>query len=181
MRSKFIKQTIPHFLREAMVFSEFYESIGTEMDKVYIEMNDIQAQLNVSTATWGLMYWEQMLGVEVNLSKSDEFRRSVILSKLRGVGTVTRDLLQEASKSFKNGTLAVDEHANEYRLTLRFTEINGVPPNLNDYKAFVRDVIPAHLEYNFIVKYVLNKELNPYTNEHMKQHTQDELKVLDYI
>tara|TARA_Y100000588_G_C14107514_1_gene861486 strand:+ start:504 stop:1049 length:546 start_codon:yes stop_codon:yes gene_type:complete len=181
MRSDAIKQTVPQFLREAELFNKFYDVLGLQMDDLYSAMSDVKDQLNITTATWGLSYWEEMLGIEVNLSKSPEFRRSVILSKLRGVGTVTKDLIQESSKSFKNGSLAVVEHADEYRLTLRFTELNGVPPNFDDYKAFVREVIPAHLDYAFTIKYVLNKELNPFTNDYLTRHTHGELRVLDYL
>ncbi len=181
MRSENIKESIPVFLRNADVYNVFYDSLGQQMDYIYQAMEDVQNQLNVTTATWGLKCWEELLGVEVNLAKSYAFRRSVILSKLRGVGTVTKALIQSSSQSFENGSLFVEEVPDEYKLILRFTELNGVPPNFDDYEMFIRDIIPAHLGYEFVIKYVLNRELNHLSNDHLHGHTYDQLKVLDYV
>lgn len=46
-------------------------------------------QLQLDTATWGLKYWEETLGIAVEEEKAPEFRRSRIRSKLRGAGVTT--------------------------------------------------------------------------------------------
>ncbi len=43
---------------------------------------DLQAQFFAKTATWGLKYWEQFLGIPTNENLSDDVRRAAICNKL---------------------------------------------------------------------------------------------------
>lgn len=43
-------------------------------------------QLNVQTATWSLPIWEYLYGIEVDTTRSLEFRRACILSNCVGMG-----------------------------------------------------------------------------------------------
>lgn len=67
-------------------------------------------QLCVDTATWGLRYWEQTLGIPVEPGKEPEYRRSRIRSKLRGSGVTTVALIKSVAESFSNGEVAVTEY-----------------------------------------------------------------------
>ena len=172
-----LKMSVPQFLRDAEPLSTIYDSIDIEMESIYTEMDDVKHQFSISTATWGLDHWEAFLGIQTNPSKSHEFRRSVILSKIRGVGKVTKSFLEETCKSFENGSLEVVEVPEESRLVLKFTELNGVPPNFGDFDSFVSEVIPAHLVYAYEYKYNTYGRLTDKTNDSLALLTYEEIRT----
>ena len=52
--------------------------------KAQEDTEDFEKQLFLSTATWGLEFWEQMYGIENDESKGYEVRRSVVRAKIMG-------------------------------------------------------------------------------------------------
>ena len=54
------------------------EAEQIERDILVEEINETLKQCFISTATWGLDYWEDMLFISRNNSKSYDERRSVI-------------------------------------------------------------------------------------------------------
>ncbi len=110
-------------------------------------------QLNISKATWGLHWWEESLGIEVDESKSPEFRRSRIISKVRGQGTTTVAAIKNVAESFVNGKVDVIEHPEAYTVDIKFVGTIGIPPNLDDLSAALDDIFPAHLGYEYIIIY----------------------------
>lgn len=116
-----------------------------------IAKEDLFLQLNVSSATWGLNIWEKALGIEIDVSKPSEYRRTRIMSKLRGAGTTTKEMIQNVSESYANGEVDVIENNPDYIFTIKFVGLKGIPPNLDDLKKAIEDIKPAHLavEYEF--------------------------------
>ncbi len=108
-------------------------------------------QLNVGTATWGLESWERALGLEVDVSRPLEYRRSRVCSKLRGQGTTTVAMIRNVAESFSNGKVDVIEAPGEYRFDIKFTGTIGVPPNMDDLTAAIEEIKPAHLAYDYII------------------------------
>lgn len=157
---KNMKENIPQFLRNAQAFSDIYTALENQVDGLYEHMEDIKRQMHVTTATWGLKNWEDFLDIETNPSKSEAYRRSVILSKIRGVGKVTKTFVESTCKSFENGSLEVVEIPEESRLLLKFTELNGVPPNFEDFNSFITEVLPAHLVFAYEYKYNMHATLS---------------------
>ncbi len=111
------------------------------------------AQLDVHTATWGLHWWEEALGIEVDESRDPAFRRSRIISKLRGQGTTTVAMVKTVAESFSNGAVDIVERPAEYRLEIKFVGTIGIPPNMEDLSAALNEILPAHLAYDYIIIY----------------------------
>ena len=65
--------------------------------------DDCFLQLDLNTATWGLDYWEDAYGIPREAGKDYAYRRTRILSKMRGSGTTTAALIQNVAESFING------------------------------------------------------------------------------
>lgn len=107
-------------------------------------------QLDLNTATWGLTYWEDALGLPVEVERPAEFRRSRIVAKLRGQGTTTAESIRNIAASFSNGTVEVTEIPTEYRIEVHFVDAVGLPPNLHDLKAAIAEIVPAHLAVGYV-------------------------------
>ena len=120
---------------------------GKELDALKSLLLFVLDQLFVVTASsWGLDWWEKELGLPIIADKPDSERRSRILSKLRGTGTVTVNLVKVIAEAYDNGLVDVIDHPEDYYFIVKFIDHRGIPPNLDDVKAAVEAAKPAHLE-----------------------------------
>ena len=139
-----------------LVFTEAQNTWGIDNDT---EISDsFLQQLFVATSTWGLALWEKQYGLETDTSKSDTDRRSRIMSKMRGKGTTTAEMIQNLVGSFVNGNVTILESPETNFFVIKFGDI-GIPPLLNDLSAAIDEIKPAHLYYTYDIRYVTHKEL----------------------
>ena len=122
-----------------------------EVARLWAARDALLDQLNVETATWGLEAWERALGLEVDVSRPEAFRRSRVMSKLRGQGTTTVAMVRNVAESFSNGAVDVIEYPGEYRFEVKFVGTLGIPPNMDDLTAAIEEIKPAHLGYQYII------------------------------
>lgn len=142
----------------------FQEALQPELDLVWRSRSDLLLQLDPRTATWGLSLWETAFGLPTDESRDIEYRRTRVIAKLRGNGTTTVALIKSVSESFSNGEVDVVEFFSEYRLEIRFVGTIGLPPNLDDLEATLDEILPAHLDWDFVIYYRVHEQLTPYTH-----------------
>ena len=159
-----LKSYVPDFLSESIIFNEIYNTQGAECDSVDTAMVEILDQCYIDTTTWGLKFWEKFLSIPVDEAKDMAYRRSVIKSKIRGIGTVTVNLIQSVAQSFDNGEVAIIEHNNTYSFEVKFISAYGIPININDLKDAVDQIKPAHLEVIYTFRYLIWDELDSKNN-----------------
>ena len=145
------------YLPEDYVKSASVVELQEGIEGVWLQMEadaqEAEEQLFIDTATWGLAFWERIYGIETDLKKPLEHRRSVVKAKRRGAGTTTVELIKNVSESFVNGEVAVEEHNSEYRFDIIMLSVIGIPPNMEDLKRAINEIKPAHLDYAIIIKY----------------------------
>lgn len=127
---------------------------AAEFERLHANIADVLGQFFIDTATWGLSRWERLVGVVTDESKPIDQRRAVVKSKLRGVGTVTVDLIKNVTESWYGGEVEVTQTPAEYLVTVEFVSSYGVPSNLDDVERALRDIIPAHLQLAFKFRFV---------------------------
>lgn len=120
------------------------------VDGVRKALADAAEQLDVQTATWGLALWEDALGLTTQAEKDTDYRRTRVLAKLRGPGTTTAEAIRNVAASFSGGAVEVVEVPAEYRIEVHFVDTVGLPPNLNDLKAAIEEIVPAHLAVGYV-------------------------------
>ena len=121
------------------------EAEQIESDILVEEINETLKQCFISTATWGLDYWEDMLFIPRNNSKSYDERRSVIYSKIRTIRTTTVKVIQElASAFFNTENVTVTEENENYIFHIEFE---------NAYSEFVNDPINTDIVDEALVDY----------------------------
>jgi len=160
-RYEHIVNYVPDFLRDLEPIKTIHGNEGDESQLYFESISDVIDQLFVETATWGLDAWESFLNIETIPDKADEYRRSVILSKIQGVGTVTSDFVKSVSLAFENGEVEVVEKGN-FEVEIVFTGIKGVPPNYDDYISMLEDIKPAHLKLTFTITFLTWDEYESY-------------------
>ena len=155
---------LPEWYQDSPETVATQKAIQPELDMIWTARNDLLLQLNPNTATWGLDFWEEALGLPTDKSKELAFRRTRVVAKLRGSGTTTVPLIKNVSESFSNGEVEVAEFYSEYRVEIRFVGTIGIPPNLEDLRDALCDIMPAHLVWEFVIYYRIHQQVRPYTH-----------------
>lgn len=88
---------------------------------------------------------EEQLGLDVATNYDIAYRRTRIYSRLKGQGTFTVAFLQNIAESFENGEVDIIENNANYAFSVKFVGTKGIPPNLDDLKAVIEELKPAHL------------------------------------
>jgi len=151
---------LPRFYELSPVMSGLMQSQEQETDALQTAIDSVLDQQFINTATWGLGLWEQQLGLPTDPAKPFDQRRSVIKSKLRGVGTVTAALIKSVAEAYDGGEVAVVEEHGTYTIKVTFIGNRGVPANLGDLENALRDIIPAHLGVRFEFTFLTFGELS---------------------
>lgn len=149
--------------------NELFGSVGLSLDNFDEEMKSLLDQLNIDTATWALTVYERELGLKTDVSKSPEERRSLIKSKLRGTGKIGAAQIKLVADSYSNGDVEVTL---DNGIHIEFTSVYGIPSNMADLKAIIREIAPAHLEIEYVFRFYTYAELKA------KGLTYGELKAL---
>lgn len=151
---------LPRYYLTSRIMQVILQAQGTELDRLRQALDETLAQFFVDTATWGLDAWEKELGLKPAPDQPEAERRDRIKSRLRGYGTATFYVVKTVAEAYDKGAIDVIQDHAAYTLTIRFADTTGVPPNLDDLKAAVRDVVPAHLELLYEFNYFLWDDLD---------------------
>lgn len=173
-----LTRLVPPFLPELTEMGEIYRTEGVETGYARYVLEDSMKQLFLATATWGLPYWEKILGIEENRLLTYEQRREILMAKLNGQGTVTEKMLKESVEAFCGGEVAVVEKNQEYHFIIRFLGIKGIPPNMKGLMEMIEEIKPAHLAYEFEYRYTIWKEMKSYMWNELEKVSWNDIKSL---
>lgn len=151
-------------------------SILPEAEFLRRTRDELLLQTNPGTATWGLELWERALGIDTDTGKNIDYRRSRVIAALRGSGTTTAGMIRSVAESFSNAEVEVAEFPAEYRIEIRFVGTLGIPPNLEDMKAALDDIMPAHITWEFVFYWNTHGQTSAYTHEQLAEFTHAEIR-----
>ena len=115
------------------------KTIQGELEELDFKSQDILNQFFIYTATWSLPIWERIFGLSVGDETSNiEERRENLISKLRSYGTTTKDMIIRVGNAFTNGGVQIIEHNENYSFEVVFTNVIGIPKNMEDFKKKLR-------------------------------------------
>ncbi|UAT29399.1 YmfQ family protein [Bacillus badius] len=143
---------IPMFWQDIKEMKNHHDRSAEELALFAVEFfRYVDSRSALTADVQKLIKWEVMLGIPVDTSKSLSERRSVVIAKLRGIGTVTKELVKLTAESFEFGEVEVIE--GDGTVTIKFVSELGLPPDLSDIQKALRDIVPAHLEIIYDFKY----------------------------
>lgn len=148
-------EKMPSYYKKSKVMREIVDSIEMEFKRLQEKAVLTENQFFVLLADENIQNHENDVGVTPDPSLDIDSRRSRVLSKLRGTGTVTKTMMKNVAASFVNGDIEIIEYPSEYCFAVKFTSKHGVPYNLNDIKAMIEEIKPAHLAVEYIFTYRL--------------------------
>lgn len=132
---------------------------------------DWLAQLCIDTATWGIVHWEREYGITPQATDTLDDRRSRVKAKLRAPQTVTAAMLENLTDSYINGQSEVTELPRQHKVKIRFNGEYGVPANLESLTAALLEVLPSHVVYEYLYRYLLVREVHGMTINELQSHT----------
>ena len=168
----------PPFLAEIRELAEIYRTEGYEVGRLQYDLRDLLDQCFIGTATWGLIRWENVYDVVTNMSLSYEQRREILMAKIRGQGTTTRQMIEDTAATFSGGEVKVIEDNPNHLFIVQFIGIKGIPRNMQAFISMLEDIKPAHLTYRFEYRYTVWRELKPYTWSRLGAMTWDDTRTL---
>lgn len=146
---------LPESYRDSPETVDLLTAMGEQTNRLYDRYLDFLDQLQVSTASWGLSFWEQVYGIPVDVSKPEQERREVLYSKMRAVGSVTPGSIRNIAAAFSEGETFLEEHFGEYRFSLimeRNVESESVGEAL--HKA-IEEMKPTHLAWDYSIQIIV--------------------------
>ena len=150
---------LPSYYRKSAVMQEIANSIETEFSRLQNETNLTENQFFVLLSERDISKHERDVGLSPDTESDIETRRSRILARLRGTGTVTKTMMKNVAKSFVNGEIEIIEYPSQYAFAVKFTSRTGIPYNLEDIQAMVEELKPAHLAVDYIFTYRLWQDI----------------------
>lgn len=153
-----LKSYIPSFMRKSKVFNELLKVFGNEFTKRNALLKDLVDQFYIDTATWGLDYWENDLGIKTNSSLNYEQRREKIKFKLQVTNTtITKDFFKKIMDRYYS--CSISEDFDNSKVSITILGKRGIPPRLQEMVNDAEEFLPAHLVHEFIFTYLPWDEL----------------------
>ncbi len=122
------------------------------------EAASVPPQISLDAVTWNLETEERLVGITPAPGATPEERRTALKSKWRAGGKLTIEQVQAVCDAWKNGEVVVSFPNGSIRLL--FVGAYGIPADLDALKAAVRLVIPAHLAAEYVIKYLLIRDIH---------------------
>ncbi len=148
-----LMELLPVYYRGNHSVEEIQGALSIEIDNLSNRFGESLDQCFINTATSLLGRYEEIYGIKVDVSKSDEFRRERIRAKIRGIGTVTKQMIIDTAAAYSGGEVDVMEHPETNSFIVKFIGVLGIPANMADLIVTIEEIKPAHLNYTFEYTY----------------------------
>lgn len=146
---------LPEYYYKSEVTKNGLYSQSYEVGKFLVTMEEVEKQLYIDSATWGLDVWEKAYNLTPGVNDTYTDRREVIKAKIRGQGTTTKQMLKNTAEAFSGGEVEITEHSAEYYFSIKFVGVKGIPQNMAGFLNMMEDIKPAHLGYEIDYSYTV--------------------------
>jgi len=170
-------ELLPEYYKGNKTIEELQGILSADINNLASNLKITIDQCFVNTATTLLSRYEKIYGIQVDVSKTNEFRRERIKAKIRGTGTVTKQMIENAAKSYSNGEVQVIEKAADYSFKVKFVGTKGIPANIADLTLTINEIKPAHLAFTFEYTYNRWNDIAGMTWSGASDYTWEQLRV----
>lgn len=141
------------FFDENIIVKAIQDAFEVEVDNLIQEAASTLDQFFVDTCTWGLDYWEKMLGI--NKNNFDLItRRENIKAKMRSRGTSTVKVIKNICEAYSNGEVEIIEDNANYSFTVKFVGSMGIPKAFEELDRTINEIKPCHLGHKYEFTYM---------------------------
>lgn len=137
-----------NYYQESKLFYYMQNAQALEYDRVEANNDDLALQLSPYTATWGLIYWEEAVGLPRRPNEDYEVRRPPVLARLVNAENFSAEMIHRTAANYGEEIRVVIDPV-KFLVTVTFKR--GVPTFLEDFQEAVESIVHAHygMEYKF--------------------------------
>lgn len=157
-----LMEYLPDYYTGNQTMESLQGIISNNINKLAKDLEETVDQCFIDTATYLLSRYEKVYGLNVDVTKSNEFRRERIRAKVRGTGTVTKQMIAQVARSYSNGEVAVIENNANSSFVVKFVGTKGIPANMADLTLTIEEIKPAHLSFTFEYTWMTWNEFDGY-------------------
>ena len=151
------------------------DSFTVEADLMNDKVEKTLEQFFVDSATYGLDYWEKMLGISKN-TFDIQTRRENIKAKMRSRGTTTVSVIKNICEAYSNGEVDIIVNHSDYSFVIDFIGSIGIPRAFAELDKTINEIKPCHLAHSYRFNYNTHSNLANYTHEQLANYTHDEMR-----
>ena len=151
------------------------DSFTVEADLINNNVEDTLNQFFVDSATFGLDYWEKMLGISRN-NNDIQTRRDNIKAKMRSRGTTSIEVIKNICEAYSYGEVEIVVDHSNYSFEINFIGSIGVPKAFAELDKTINEIKPCHLAHSYKFNYNTHTDLSKFTHEQLANYTHDEIR-----
>ncbi len=144
---------LPPIYESNTTMQELQDILAADINTLASGFDETINECFISTASKLLSRYEGIYGVQVDISKSDTFRRERILAKIRGTGTTTKAMIEQTAAVYSGGEVLIIENPETNSFIVKFVGALGIPANMADLTLTIEEIKPAHLSFTFEYSY----------------------------
>jgi uncharacterized protein YmfQ (DUF2313 family) len=167
---------LPDIYTDNITMKELQDIVSGDISTLADNLGETIDECFINTASALLSRYERIYGLQVDVNKSNEFRRERIRAKIRGIGTVTKQMLIDVVSSFSNGEVEVTEDPANHSFVVKFVGTIGIPENMAGLIITLEEIKPAHLTYTFEYVYNTHQALSAFTHAQLSAYTYEQLR-----
>ncbi|NOV01338.1 putative phage tail protein [Paenibacillus planticolens] len=152
-----------------------YKAVGRQFDDLKAAVSEARDQLFIDSATYMLPVYEAEFAIQLLDKSNIPARRNNVMAMSRGgIGATSADL-KSILQAYGYTTNIVEDFGN-YKVTIQFTDVRGIPSNINDLKGLMSRFMPGHLRLEWQYIYTQYQEFQPFTHNKMRGFTHEYLR-----
>ena len=151
------------------------DSFTVEANLMNDKVEKTLEQFFVDSATYGLDYWEKMLGISKN-TFDYQTRRENIKARMRSRGTTTVSFIKNICEAYSNGEVDIIVNHSDYSFVIDFIGTIGIPRAFAELDKTINEIKPCHLAHSYRFNYNTHSNLANYTHEQLANYTHDEMR-----
>ena len=140
-------EKLPYYYRKSKVVEDLYAVVQKALAEVSSDISAEDLMLFITTTTDFTLH-EKDAGLSA-ITADNETKRARILARIQGGGVLTKRALSELINIYDKTGTAITEDFSNYTVTITFTGRKGKPYNLDEIKAAVEEVKPAHIQIEY--------------------------------
>lgn len=143
-------ERLPYYYRKSQVVRDLYTVIQKALDMVSKNIEEEALRLFITTTTDFTLHEKDVALPEI--PADIETKRSRVIARIQGNSVLTKAELEHLVKVYDKTGCTITEDFDNYTVTILFSGITGIPYNIDEIKATIEEVRPAHIliEYAFI-------------------------------
>ena len=158
--------------RKDKVTIDLINSLTAKLTSAENKINDLYKQIFLSYATWYLELKEKEMSVTKKAADITE-RRNYVKTRLLGVGTATKEMLESTVNSVSGVTVVISFKDMTVHMDFIFAENNKL---ITFSKNTLAEIIPYHLDFDISYKHIKWEEPKKVTWGMLKNYTWGEIK-----